>query len=457
MTASPLQRGLFVLILLLYGVVGTLYAALIPPWQAPDEPAHYNVIAQIAETGQYPVIAAGDWDNAYLELIKANQFAPSLLGDLSDIQYEDHQPPLYYVLLTPLYALTGGNLLVLRLATLAIGSVTVIFAYFIGRQMFPAQPQLALAAMALVALLPQHVHILASVNNDALAGAVVAVGLWWIVRYVRNQRAPLWALGIIIGVGLLTKTTTYFLVAVALLAIWLRWFLESDDRRTLPRLLRNGAIVVVVALLVGGGWWLRNISVYGWPDFLGLAAHDAVVVGQLRTETLVEDIGSFAYLNRAVRTTMRSYWGQFGWMAVPLEGRIYLGIQAMLVLAAAGLVLRLGIRGMRAPVTEGADAPNDTVTQGELWIVMGATLLLSILAFIYYNTEFVQFQGRYMYPSLIPLALALALGVDSWRAWLLGFWDGSRWLTVLPFLALAAINVYMLVVHVVPLLTPQMV
>jgi len=62
-----------------------------------------------------------------------------------------------------------------------------------------------------------------------------------------------------------------------------------------------------------------------------------------------------------------------------------------------------------------------------------------------------------MYPSLIPLALALALGVDSWRAWLLGFWDGSRWLTVLPFLALAAVNVYMLVVHVVPLLTPQMV
>ena len=36
-------------ILVCYFVLGGLFAVLIPPWQVPDEPAHYNYVRQLAQ------------------------------------------------------------------------------------------------------------------------------------------------------------------------------------------------------------------------------------------------------------------------------------------------------------------------------------------------------------------------------------------------------------------------
>jgi 4-amino-4-deoxy-L-arabinose transferase-like glycosyltransferase len=326
-----------------------------------------------------------------------------------------------------------------------------MMAFFIGREMFPTQPQIALGAMALVAFLPQHVHILASVNNDALAEALIAIVLLLLVRYVKGRDVPVWLIGIVLGVGLITKTTTYFLVIPAAVALLLRWASQPAAERRPLRLLNLWLMMGVIALLIGGVWWLRNISVYGFPDFLGLAAHDAVVVGQPRTADLIDAVGMPSYVNQMLRTTMRSFWGQFGWMAQPLEARIYLGIQVLLVFAVTGMVMRLFIVAMRPTVPlNHPEQPNSKTIQSELWLIMGLTLLLSILAFLYYNTQFQQFQGRYLYPGLIPFALALVLGIDAWRYWLVGRFAGTRWLTVLVFWAFALVDVYVLTRYIVP-------
>ena len=55
-----------VVILLLYVVLAFRFAALTPAWQAPDEPAHYNYIAHIAQTGSLPILQMGDYDQATL-------------------------------------------------------------------------------------------------------------------------------------------------------------------------------------------------------------------------------------------------------------------------------------------------------------------------------------------------------------------------------------------------------
>jgi hypothetical protein len=57
---------LFILIVI-YGIVAGLFAVRTPPWQAPDEPAHYNYVAQVANNGCCPTIEVGDWNSAYLE------------------------------------------------------------------------------------------------------------------------------------------------------------------------------------------------------------------------------------------------------------------------------------------------------------------------------------------------------------------------------------------------------
>ncbi|GAB4516110.1 MAG: glycosyltransferase family 39 protein [Anaerolineae bacterium] len=449
-----------VVVTVAYLVVGALFAIRTPDWQTPDEPAHVNYIRQIAEEGRLPVIETGDWDQPYLEALKSARFSPELLGDLEAIEYEDHQPPLYYLLGAPVYALTDGSLTALRLYSVLLGLLIVWCAAGVGWLMFPARPWIGIGTAAFVAFQPQHVHILASVNNDALGWAVVAVGLLLTVAYLKEARVlgvvvrP-WMLGLVLGVGFITKSTTYFMAGVMALAIFLHWW--SSSPREVKVLLRRGAAFLLPALIFGLLWWGRNLSVYGFPDFLGLAAHDVVVADQARTADEIERLGFGGYLRALAQTTFNSFWAQFGWMGVPLQSVWYTGIAALLVFALSGLAVDAVV--LRREGAAHAQPEQTTPQQRHVWMILSLTALLAVLAFLYYNTEFLQFQGRYMFPLLIPLGIWLALGVDAWWRVLImrlptpeGTW--LRWGSGGLFLTVALVDIWLLWRVVVPNLQP---
>jgi 4-amino-4-deoxy-L-arabinose transferase-like glycosyltransferase len=406
--------AVFGMIFILYLIVAGLFAVFTPPWQSPDEPAHYNYIAQVAGQGCCPVIEIGDWDSSYLGQLTSSRFAPDTLNNLAALEYEDHQPPLYYLIASLLFPLTDGSLIALRLLSVLFGAGVVASAYAIGLVMYPARPQVALGAAAFVAFLPQHVAMLASVNNDGLAECLIGITLLATIVYLKSRPGAVaaWQLGLLVGIGLVTKATTYFLFGVVPLAIFLRWWF---GRREMP-LLRELALFFIPALVLGSVWWVRNLNVYGAPDFLGLREHNIVVADQPRTGELIAEIGVSAYLGRALQTTYNSFFGQFGWMALPMPGWIYTLFLGFIVIALAGLVI--GSR-VRAPDESPADQ-GQQISQRNAWIVLSLTALLAVLAYIYYNTEFLQFQGRYLFPGLIPLGLWLALGLDGWRVLLFG-------------------------------------
>ena len=108
------------LVLLVYLALVALFAFKTPPWQNPDEPAHYNYVAYLATEGKLPVLQMGDYDGAYLERLKAEKFPPAL--SIDPVRYEFHQPPLYYLLAAPVYWLSGGSLLALRLFSAVLGA-----------------------------------------------------------------------------------------------------------------------------------------------------------------------------------------------------------------------------------------------------------------------------------------------------------------------------------------------
>lgn len=422
------QQALFVGILLVYGALGLLFAVRTPAWQAPDEPAHYNYAAQVAAGTLLPVIQDGDWNQEYLEALKAARFHPDLLDEIDSIRYENHQPPLYYWFGGALLALTSGELLVLRLLSVALGAGIVALAYAVGRVVFPQRPLLALAAMALVAFTPMHLGILGSANNDALANLLVAGLLLHSLRRLRGQAVPAWQTGLLAGLAFITKSTAYFMIGLALLALLYAGWRAGQTRAQQIRALGIFGLVAAPFALF---WWGRNIAVYGFPDFLGLRAHDAVVIGQLRSSELIEQIGGAAYLERALRTVFQSFWGQFGWMGVPMPDVIYGVIVLGVLLALSGFVLALVWRQERPQL----------LGTGAVWALLGGALLLALAMLVYYNTEFVQFQGRYLFGVLIPFALVLVAGLDEWRARLL---PRAVWLPLLPGLLLAALDVYLI-------------
>jgi hypothetical protein len=129
-----------------------------------------------------------------------------------------------------------------------------------------------------------------------------------------------------------------------------------------------------------------------------------VVVGQLRTAEFVAEHGAAQLVHDFLLTSFRSFWGQFGWMGVLLDQRLYQALAVLSGLALMGLLLWLG----RSWKRRAAIQPWQWSAGG----LLALSGLLTLAAYIWYNTGFLQHQGRYLFPALVPIGLAVALG---WR------------------------------------------
>lgn len=413
------QILVFAVILVTYLAAGGLFATLTPPWQTPDEPAHYNYIRYLGTHTDFPELVPACYNQTYLTQLTTQRFPANLSVD--SICYEYHQPPLYYLLATPFYLLGGGSLTLLRLLSVVLGAGVVSMAFFVAQTIFPQNLAITGGAMALVAFVPMHVAMLASVNNDALAELILAAILLTLTQRAMAKTHPTLTqnafLGLLLGLGLVTKTTIYLaapLVGVALL-------LPLFQKKITPRVfLAQAGLIFGVALLVAGPWYWRNANLYGGLDILGLARHDEVVIGQLRTADYLAETGGAAYAWSFGWTTFKSFWGQFGWMAVPMDTRTYRLLLALVAIAGSGLAVFLA--------QQVRDSPNRhmELVAGQ-WQALGLLVLaagLALVAFGGYNLSFVQFQGRYLFPALIPLGVLFSLGLSEalrprWTWWLL--------------------------------------
>lgn len=429
-------------ILLVYLFVGALYAAYTPAWQAPDEPAHYNYVHQLA-AGKLPVIENGDYDQKYIETIVGSRFDPQY--SVAPLTYEDWQPPLYYLLQTPVYWLSGGSLLALRLFSMVLGAGVVALAYGVARRMFPEQRWVAATTAVFVAFLPQHLTMLASVNNDSLAELLIGGILWVLLGLLaigdwrlEIGRKRLVTLGVLLGLGFLTKAMVYLLAPVAgLVVLWRYWGKWGE-------LVQTAVLAFAPAFLLGLLWWGRNIIVYDGLDIMASAAHNSVVVGQPRTAEWIARYGVDGTVSRFATTTFNSFWGQFGWMAVPMPRWVYAPLTLFTLLVLVGLLIYWRHKPSRLP------NPQSPISN----LILFLTLALTLTLYLGYNLVFVQHQGRYLFPALIPIGIGVALGLGSWLRLF-----SHRW-PILPNLlplglafALVGLDVFALFRFIIPNLT----
>jgi len=429
-------RLLLVPILLAYGYISLGYARGTPRWNNPDEPAHVNVIRQIATTGTLPVLVEGDWDKATLDRLTTAWFPNDY--EVDGIRYEGHQPPLYYLLAAPVHRLTASQplnrqILALRLFSAAIGAVAVVAAFVVAREAAPDRPVLAVLTAATVAFVPMNTAISAAVNNDCLATSLAAVTLAALMVGRRRGFSDRWAvgLGVLVGALVITKLTVYVFAPLILVTL----FLASRNPHTSPLTLGDGtgspspaaggrgdvggadvraaqrrgphgrhdggwgvgatslrwpAIAAGVGLLVSGWWLVRNMLVYGPLDPLAMVRHDQIVVGQPRWAAY--DLEAFDFFFRIL---FRSFWGMFGWMGVVLDDGFYILYLVLTVLGVAGVVLGRWT------------ADNQQLRHKD---ILGWAALLVFGEVAYYNLTFIQPQGRYLFPALVPIGLFLSSG-----------------------------------------------
>ncbi len=394
-------------IVVIYFAIATLYAIWTPKWQAPDEPAHFNYIRHIAETGTLPVLQPGDYDQAYLEKIKAAKFPATMSIDA--IRYESYQPPLYYLAATPVYWLARGAgidaiVIALRLFSIVLGALVLLVAFNVIHTLFPDDHWLALATVGWMATVPQHLAVSASISNDLAAELVLGLILWVVVKRIQRTLSDsqfVWLGGILFGAALLTKTTIY--VPGAALLIGAHIASAKLAPRFALRSLRLTFYSFALALCLASPMFIRGALTYGLTDPLGIARHDAVVIGQPTTAEMVAQFGFQRIAFDFFAITFKSFWAQFGWMGVLVSDRIYVALALLSAMALLGLVF-YGLRLARQ---------RDLLTALQ-WAgiaLLGTLFLIALADYITYNFKFLQFQGRYLFVSLIAIAFGWVSGL----------------------------------------------
>jgi 4-amino-4-deoxy-L-arabinose transferase-like glycosyltransferase len=405
---SRTAAALFLLaVLITFLAIGAVFAITTPPWQAPDEPAHYNYVKFIVEHKALPILEAGDYDQTYNEEFTRTPQNTQTMS-IAPLRYENYSPPLYYLLGAPIYALADGWVVGLRMFSVFLGGALVVVAYLVGAELFPDRLQIAIGAAAFVAFVPQHMAMLASVNSDSLAELVIALCVWQSLRLFHStqpSQRSLLALGATLGLGLLTKASVYYTagpVVLAALILHARRHTADTGMKALPGQM---ALVFIPALTLGALWWIRNLSVYGGFDVLGLARHNMVVVGQPTTAEWIAKYGVAGMLGTGLTTTFHSFWGQFGWMAVPMPDSTYLIL---------GLISLVAVASWMGWLVEGWKVKGGRMKEpSPQAIILALLVLLTLGGFIWYNFTFVQYQGRYLFPALIPIGVVFSIGLDQ--------------------------------------------
>lgn len=234
------------------------WSVITPPFQAPDEDAHYAYVQLLVEHGSLPtngpyegLSPAEDATEGVLRSyqIEGQPHNPALLTGVEESQLEATErahlsasgtsnalnaagnPPLYYALeAVPFILSPSGTVLdrleLMRLESALFAGFTVFFAFMFLRELFPGTRWVWPFGALAVAFQPLFGFISGSVNNDALLYAFAAALFFALARVFRrglDERRGL-AIGAIIGLGLLAKFTLLGLTpAVALgllLAIW---------------------------------------------------------------------------------------------------------------------------------------------------------------------------------------------------------------------------------------------
>jgi len=375
-----------VAVLAAFFLVCVRHAWRVAPGEAPDEPAHTEYAAHLAQRGTLPVF---NWpENPY-----GNQMI---------------QPPAYYwaggMILKAAKGLSLlSRLRLLRLLSAVLQTGALFFIWLIGRRLF--QGNESLAPLLLAASLPMASFIGGSVTNDAAVNLAGAAMLWAVLA--RRPEGWSWdvGLGVLFGAALLCKATA--LPVIGACSLYLLWPDPACPRRGWRRL----AAIAATALAVAGWFYARNYRLYGDPwGYSRIQLYDTARFGWSELPTWLS-------------LYFQSFWGRFGWMTRPMPLWTY----ALLGLFTAAVAVGW-LRDGRAL----ASRPGRRL----LLLAMGLTLLQN---FMYGFLMTHQPQGRHSFVALGAWAVLFYDGLSSWcGAWSPQRTAAARWAAAAVVVAVQA-------------------
>jgi 4-amino-4-deoxy-L-arabinose transferase-like glycosyltransferase len=483
---APLERRFLWVLLLLFAAKGVIFTYAFPPFSGHDEVAHYAYQKLLMEEGRLPLIpdpvayneayqngdsptfdeipdamqeyqryTTSDWWKDENRVVRTVTY----LGEFMPAGwiYTANHPPLYYLLMAPVWELTEGQseefqLYTIRLAAIPFGLLTVLLAYLTVRRLFPGETFLAVTVPMFVAFQPQIAYESAMLNNDILAIVSTSACLYLIVVGLQNRFTVglcAW-LGFALGLAMLSKSTAVIVMPAIAIAMILRlgW---KNIGAWLPR----GGLVLGITAVMVAPWYLYMLKTYG-----SVSALDRIlklqwwnnqdgVTASITDQLFNRDFGWMRW---------KETWGEFGWRMIPLADSLLrlLWWAALLMMAGLALwallvaVFRWRARSRSTAELRARAAAADPILTVSRWQLTGVLVLLVTCVVAYYavlqfGKTFDLTQARYYFPAVNAAAILLMLGLRMLTP--------IRWLSymqALVFIGLFWLNLIIFSTYVIP-------
>ncbi|HEU4701295.1 MAG TPA: DUF2142 domain-containing protein [Conexibacter sp.] len=423
------------------------WSLVVPAFQVPDEPDHYAYTEQLATHGRPPandvraVARLSSSEQALLiglgtDRVRFHDYVPSLATQVQQDELMDAlaarpsrsdgngvslagspQPPLYYALQLPAYAVGAADspllsLQLMRLLSALLGGVTVMCVFLFLREALPAHPWTWTVGALGVALQPLFGFVSGGVNPDALLFATSsALFLCLAHGFRRGLTRPLaLATGAVIACGLLTKLNFAGLVPGALLALVVLGVRGAGGLSL--RALRLPALATAVAAVPVLLMVLANVALW---DRDPTGATTGVFRPSVEGASLGGGLGYLAdfYGGELRELWVRGFVGWYGWVDTAFPGWVYdAGLGILAAVAALAVVALVRARAALRP----------RLAELLAYAAMAAGLL-AVIGANSYNLHLQRAGGagqtRYMLPLLALYAAMLVLATRALgRRWM---------------------------------------
>ena len=231
MLLETVRRNVVVVLLSLSFLSALFFVVVVPPGLPYDEPAHWANVLHIVNHGSLPKL--GDKDVSYEAQMGPVAYLLDALVAVP-LMFFGQEPAFYGVRMLGVFE----HLLLVALLFKLLSQIT------------PSRPAVVLAGTTIVALNPMLLAMSSSVQNDTLSLAFALALLVVLTSATTSRRAPL-AMGILAGLGVLTKITVWPVIVVV--GVYLA------VRRGWRSFLVFGGTIAVIS----GWWFLRNEWLYG--------------------------------------------------------------------------------------------------------------------------------------------------------------------------------------------------
>ncbi|GAA4719437.1 hypothetical protein GCM10023216_05090 [Isoptericola chiayiensis] len=422
-------RRTLALLTLAVALWSVAWAVLTPGFRAPDEQNHLNSAIRLAYGGGWPAPGDAHFAPVIDQAVAESTYPSDLPGRFNDrpqwpqfveltpvptadrihidvgnalpapgtsatVDQMTQHPPAYYALGAAALRATGTAdaqwdvaLLALRLLDVALFAATVPLAASTTRRLTGSRSA-ALLAAPFPMLIPQVGHIMGAANNDALVVLTGAGVTYLAARVVTGDLR--WrvvvGLGLVLGVGLLTKVMLAFAIPVVVAA-----YLLAPPGPTAVQRAWRAFVALAVAFVVGGWWWARNWLVDGAVQPVGLPRDYASMAQVPGSEVLPESIGR----------TAQAFFGNLGWLEIRMHGTLVALASTLLVVAVLAAVVLPGAR-------------RGAFTIALLPLALAAGVVANAVSRWAETGVLVALQGRYIFGGLTALAALFAIAL--WQA-----------------------------------------